>query len=806
MKPPLIKSLTRDHSPLSLRMLGYILLASSVFTLLATGIQVYSDYRSDVSLVESRMNLIETSYREPLARSLWSLDQKLMRVQLEGIHNLPDIVHLYLQIYPDQEVELGEIPGQAPTLQHTIELSYSTEDERFDLGKLTITASLEHIYASLRERIMIILGTQALKTFILSFFILWLFQYLVTRHITHIAGYAEKLNLNRLDQPLVLNRKPSRGEPDELERLQEALNRMRVTLKREIEKQQQDAAEIRKLSQAIEQSPSSVLICNRDWRIVYANRKFTEITHYELNELLNRHPKELTPLSQDSVDNESQWRNIENQVERTGKWQGEMHSTRKGGERFWEQVVITPIREEGDTATRHYLIMGEDISVRKRYEQQLLRQANYDLLTGLPNRLLALDRLKLALTQAKRDNNRVGIMFLDLDNFKTINDTLGHDAGDTLLIEASRRISGSLRGSSTVSRLGGDEFLIILPNLDDATGAERVAERILNAFRPAFSLGGQDVFVSTSIGIALFPDDSDNSSALLQHADAAMYQAKNKGKSAYHRYTPDIHETSHERLKLETLLRKALNRNELLLHYQPIVELPSRRITRVEALIRWDNPEHGLIPPDKFIPLAEESGVIISIGAWVIHTACRAARRWREVTGEDLAIAINVSPRQFRDPGFVDTVRAALNEHELPGSSLELEITERLLLDDSIETQSILRALDEMGVKLSVDDFGTGYSALSYLKSYPFDTLKIDRSFINDITVEEEDEALVNAIITMAHSLGLDVIAEGVEDESQLAFLIEKGCDMAQGYFFSRPMPPEDLLEWAQKNLNVPVS
>ena len=792
--------LTRKYSPLSLRMLGYILLASSIFTLLATGFQVWTDFRNDVSLVQSRMSLIETSYKEPLSRSLWSLDQKLMRVQLEGIKNLPDIVHLYLQVYPDQEIELGEIPADAPTLQHTIELSY-TSDETFELGKLTITASLEHIYATLKERILVILGTQSLKTFVLSFFILWLFQYLVTRHLTHIADYAERLNLNRLDQPLILDRHVGKGKPDELERLQEALNRMRVTLKQEVEKQQKDAAEIRKLSQAIEQSPSSVLICNRQWRIIYANRKFTEITHYDMNELLNRHPKELTPLSQDHADNEQMWRTIENQVERAGIWQGEMHSTKKGGEKFWEQVVITPIKEEGDRAPQHFLILGEDISVRKRYEQQLLRQANYDLLTGLPNRLLALDRMKLALAQAKRDNSRVGVMFLDLDNFKTVNDTLGHDAGDTLLIEASRRISGSLRGSSTVSRLGGDEFLIILPNLDDGASAERVADRILKAFRPAFSLAGQDVFVSTSIGIAIYPDDSDNSSALLQHADAAMYQAKNKGKSAWHRYTPDIHETSHERLKLETLLRKALNKQELLLHYQPIVELPSSRITRVEALIRWNNPEHGLIPPDKFIPLAEENGTIVPIGAWVIHTACQAARTWRDQTGAELVIAINVSPRQFRDPGFVGTVRAALSEHDLPGECLELEITERLLLDDSIETQSILNELDEMGVNLSVDDFGTGYSALSYLKSYPFDTLKIDRSFVNDVNTEDEDAALVTAIITMAHSLGLEVIAEGVEDAAQLQFLIRNHCDMAQGYFFSRPVPSDELLEWIRANL-----
>lgn len=795
----------RQTSPLSFRMLGTILVCSGFFTLFATGIQVYSDYSKDVSLVEQRMELIRNGYQTSLARSLWSLDQKLLRVQMQGILNLPDIVHLHLKIYPDTVIEMGALPQASDTRTHTIALQHQS-DEVYDLGELTITASMDEIYRQLRERILVIMTTQAFKTFFLSIIILWIFQYLVTRHLSKMAHYTLGLKIDALDQPpLMLDRKPSRGAPDELERVTEAINSMRISLLRDIEKQNQDAGEIRRLSLAIEQSPSSVLICDPRWHITYANQKFRQLTGHNLNMILGKHPKTLTLMSQDAEQNEQLWHNIEIQVERAGMWQGEMHSTRQSGERFWEQVVITPIRDDHGHTTQ-YLILGEDISVRKHYEQQLLKQANYDLLTGLPNRMLALDRLKLALAQSRRDQSLVGLMFLDLDNFKNINDTLGHDAGDALLVEASRRISSSLRGNSTVARLGGDEFLVILPGLDHPEDSDIVAERILAAFSVPFLLNGQELFISTSIGIALYPLDCDNSSALLQYADAAMYQAKSKGKSAYHRFSPDINQHTRERLQLDAYLRKALENRELSLNFQPIVETATGRLVGAEALLRWDHPTLGRVPPDKFIPLAEESGLIISIGEWVLETACAAAARWNRALGQKLSIAINVSPRQFRDQSFVDTVLRIIDRHELPGSQLELEITERLLLDNTLETYEILNALDQRGVRLSVDDFGTGYSALSYLKSYPFDSLKIDRTFVKDVNTEAEDAALVTAIITMAHSLGLKVIGEGVEDTAQLHFLRTKGCDYAQGYFYSRPVTEDEFIEWVQENQRARAS
>lgn len=795
--PKLLSRLTRFRasSPLSVRLLAYILLSSSLFTLVTSAVQVYSDYRQEVRLVNQRMRVIETSYRSSLSRSLWALDQKLLQVQMEGILSLPDIVYLKLQIYPDSEMVMGSIPKKASTMSRTFELTYKG-DEVYRLGKLTITASMKEIFSNLKRRVVVILTTQALKTFLISVLIIWIFQRFVTRHLSTMAAYARSFSLKNLDEPLTLERPDTEFyRRDELAQVTDAINQMRNRLKEDIERQAADAEEIHKLSLAIEQSPSSVLICDRHWRIEYANSKFMQLTGHQVSDIVGLHPGMLTKDTLPQRENQQLWQNIRLQVQRVGVWQGEVHSTRRSGERFWEQVVVTPIKDENGQPS-HILILGEDISIRKRYEQQLLRQANYDILTGLPNRMLALDRLKLALAQARREDQQVGVMFLDLDNFKHINDTMGHDAGDNLLIEASRRISSCLRGTSTVARLGGDEFLVILPGLRSPEVAEQVADRILQTFSPPFHLDGQEVFVTTSIGIAIYPADSDNSSTLLQHADAAMYQAKSKGKSAYERFAPEMKEISHERLQIESRLRRALELKELELYYQPIVDASSGDLIGAEALLRWNNPSMGLVSPDKFIPLAEETGMIIPIGEWVIAQACEAAQRWSSNGDTFLSIAVNVSPRQFRDPGFVNMVQETLRKNNLDARHLELEITERLILDNTIETAEILKRLDEMGVRLSVDDFGTGYSALGYLKSYPFDTLKIDKSFVRDVMTEQEDAALVKAIINMAHSLGLQVIAEGVEEGSQLHFLRQQGCDFAQGYYYNRPAPEKEFLEW----------
>lgn len=785
----------RTASPLSIRLLAWILLFSSAFTLLASGVQIYSDYRQDLHKIQQRLEVIESGYSSSLARSLWALDQKSLQTQLEGILSLPDIDHLRLRIEPDSEVIMGEMPPGDEVITHSFDLIYR-DDESFELGRVTITAGLHRVYTELQRRVGFIIATQFLTIFFISILILWIFRHLVTRHLTAMADYTRDLSLKNLSRPLKLDRPNTPGNRrDELGMVTDAINEMRERLTEDVERKERDAGEILKFSQAIEQSPSSVLICDRQWRIEYANRKFSQLTGHDLADIIGKHPSALIEQSMDSREAWHLWQAIRLQVKRVGVWQGEVNSVRRNGERYWEQLVVTPIKDNSDTTTG-YLILGEDVSIRKRYEQQLLRQANYDVLTGLPNRMLALDRLKLAIAQARRDESQVGVMFLDLDNFKHINDTLGHDAGDTLLIEAAKRVSSCLRGTSTVARLGGDEFLVVLPGLAGPDAACQVAERILKTFSTPFMLGGQEVFVTTSIGIATFPDDSDNSGTLLQHADAAMYEAKHKGKSAWERFAPEMKEVSHERLQMESRLRRAQELDEFELWFQPIVETATGHVTGAEALLRWNSPVMGLIMPDRFIPLAEETGMIIPIGRWVLEQACMAARRWQEATGRELQIAVNVSPRQFRDPEFVESTLEILTACDLPPNRLEMEITERLILDNSIETATILRQLDEAGIRLSVDDFGTGFSALSYLKSYPFDSLKIDKAFVADVMVSGDNASLVLAIINMAHSLKLTVVAEGVEEPAQQDFLREHHCDFAQGYLYSRPAPEPDFVAW----------
>lgn len=789
----------RTGSPLSFRLLAWILLFSSVFTLITSAIQLYSDYQKDLGQIDNRMRVVETGYASSLARSLWALDQKLLQTQMEGILSLPDIAHLRLRIEPDSELVMGQVARDAQTKSHSFDLIHHGDDV-FKLGELTVTADLDRVHRELKRKVGIILVTEFFKTFLVSILIIWIFQHFVARHLSTMANYARKISLTNLAEPLKLDRPDSQlNRQDELAQVTDAINQMRDRLNDDVARQERDAAEIRKFSKAIEQSPSSVLICDRQWRIEFANQKFTQLTGYNANAIIGKHPGALSDNAMEHRETRQMWQSIRLQVQRVGVWQGEVNSVRRNGERFWEQLIVTPIKNSDGQATG-YLILGEDISIRKRYEQQLLRQANYDILTGLPNRMLALDRLKLALAQARRENSLVGVMFLDLDNFKHINDTLGHDAGDNLLIEAARRVSSCLRGTSTVARLGGDEFLVILPGLTGASATSQVAERILKTFEPPYLLNSQEVFVTTSIGIAIFPTDSDNSGTLLQHADAAMYQAKHKGKSSYAHFAPEMKEVSHERLQMESRMRRALEQNEFELYFQPIVRTDTGALCSAEALIRWNNPSMGMVMPDRFIPLAEETGLITPIGEWVLQEACHKAMKWREITGTKVGVSVNVSPRQFRDQGFTTAVMNALGTSGLEAGTLELEITERLILDNTIETAEILRQLDNAGIRLSVDDFGTGYSALSYLKSYPFDTLKIDKSFVQDVMTEQDDASLVKAIINMAHSLGLTVIAEGVEDEAQTHFLQQEGCDYSQGYFYSRPMPEEEFEQWLRTN------
>lgn len=451
--------------------------------------------------------------------------------------------------------------------------------------------------------------------------------------------------------------------------------------------------------------------------------------------------------------------------------------------------------------TQYFTATIRDISERVMFEKHLAQLAYYDSLTGLPNRRLFHDRLSQAMKRAERNEKMVGIMFLDLDHFKDINDTLGHLFGDRLLQEVTQRLQQQIRKEDTVARLGGDEFTIILESISNIVDAEGVAKKILHVLRQPFQLGTQEVYVTSSIGITLYPMDDSDIEKLIMNADAAMFQAKSHGRNTYELYTAKILSGAAERLALETAFRKAVGAEDFLLqyqpeftlHYQPEIDRYSGEVVGAEALIRWQHPELGLLSPGYFIALAEETGLIVRLGEWVLRTACKQAVAWRKAGFPAFHVAVNVSALQFKSPDIVQQIRKVLEDTGLEARYLELELTESMIFDKTDELVAILRELKMMGITLSIDDFGTGHSSLSNLQLLPVDKVKIDQSFVHNITTSEQDAAIVVGIIEMAHKLGLKVVAEGVETEEQLAYLHSHGCDIMQGYHLSRPMASKDF-------------
>lgn len=465
---------------------------------------------------------------------------------------------------------------------------------------------------------------------------------------------------------------------------------------------------------------------------------------------------------------------------------------RHDGEYRWIMNVGAPYEDlNGDFAG--FVGTCDDITERKRYESQLERQANYDDLTGLPNRNLLQDRLSQALIFARRKNRSLAVLFIDLDHFKNINDGLGHDAGDALLALVAARLVGNVREGDTVARQGGDEFVLLLPEIRAEEDVPEITQKLVKAMSAPFDIGGRELHITCSIGIASYPKDGEDRQTLLKNADAAMYSAKKMGRNNAQYYSAEMNVRAMDRLVLENGLHHALERDEFLLHYQPQVDLRSGEIVGMEALVRWQHPELGLISPAMFIPVAEDSGLIVELGEWVLRSACAQNKAWQLAGLKPVSVAVNLSARQFRQPGLVEKVVAILDETGLDPACLELELTESLVMQDVEKTIATLGKLKAMGIKLSIDDFGTGYSSLSYLKRFPIDTLKIDQSFVRDITTDPDDAAIAKSIISMAHDMQLRVIAEGVETEAQKSFLQQRHCDEMQGYLFSRPVPAAEF-------------
>jgi diguanylate cyclase (GGDEF)-like protein/PAS domain S-box-containing protein len=479
-------------------------------------------------------------------------------------------------------------------------------------------------------------------------------------------------------------------------------------------------------------------------------------------------------------------------LEQRGSRSVELRWQHRDGSWRWLEVKGTNLLHQ--PGVRGIVLNARDISRHKSLEAQLVQRALHDQLTGLPNRMLFMDRLEQALERSARRGKFAAVLFLDLDRFKLVNDNLGHDHGDQLLVQVADRLRGCLRRVDTIARIGGDEFTVLLEDVGVSADAALVAERIIEAFRGSFRIENQEIFVGASIGIALGGrDQGTTAQGLLRNADIAMYRAKANGRACFEVFKSSMRETVKGRLKMETELRRALDRGELRLHYQPQVDLRSARIVGLEALVRWEHPERGLVPPGSFIPMAEETGLILPIGRWVLETACRQAAIWRADTevGLDLVMAVNLSPREFRHPRLVQDVGQVLAESGLDASGLEVEITEGTAMGDADATVKTLEHLKAIGIRLAIDDFGTGYSSLGYLKRFPIDVLKVDRSFVAGLPANRGDAAIVRAVVGLTRALGLKAVAEGVETTEQLAELRGLGCDQGQGYLFGRPTATE---------------
>ena len=545
---------------------------------------------------------------------------------------------------------------------------------------------------------------------------------------------------------------------------------------------------LRLRNRAIEASLNAVIITDLDGNIEYVNPAFETMTGYSVDEVVGRNCRFL----QDDDRLQSGVSALRDAIRLREEGSALLRNYRKDGALFWNDVHIAPVRTPDGVVT-HFVGVLNDITEIKRYEKELERQANVDPLTELANRNVLKDRIRQAIAYAERHGAFIAIGFMDLDNFKFVNDSLGHSVGDELLRCVAERLVGCLRGQDTVARYGGDEFAFVLVEQKDERSVATLMERMLKAVDRPFEVGGHKLYVSCSVGLSCYPKDGGDIDTLLKNADAAMYRAKDRGRNNVQFYTPSMNRRVMERFALEAQLRQALSHDEFTLHYQPKVDLRSGCIVGAEALLRWHPASGGSIPPDVFIPLAEETGLIVPIGEWVLHTACSHNRTLQDAGLPSMHVAVNISARQFEAQTLVRLVRQALQVSGLDARYLELELTESLVMRNPVEVIDILGELKEMGLRLSIDDFGTGYSSLSYLQRFPVDRLKIDKSFVRDIGADPNDAIIARAVISLGHSLGLSVIAEGVSNEEQLGFLRENGCDEMQGYYFSEPLPFDQL-------------
>jgi len=558
--------------------------------------------------------------------------------------------------------------------------------------------------------------------------------------------------------------------------------------------QQEMEAQMQLLASAVQHSGEAILITDVENNIITVNPAFTRLTGYTAEEVVGQNPRLLSAGRTTQEEYARMW----DALVRIGFWQGEIWDRRKDGETYPKWLSISVIRDD-DGKIRYHVAHFTDVSSERAAEERLHHMAHHDVLTGLPNRLNLKGRLEQAMAVARRDGRRVAVLFIDLDRFKVVNDTLGHHIGDELLIEVAKRLSQSVRDSDVVARLGGDEFVIMLSGIDHTSAVAMVAEKLVHSVGESYQIGGYDLYTSPSIGIAMFPTDGNDDETLMKNADAAMYHAKMAGRNNFQFFDAKMNDSALERLKIEHSLRQALGRDEFRLHYQPIIDMTTGKVAGLEALVRWQHPEKGLLPPAKFIGIAEETGLIQPLGEWVLWAAGRQLAEFSAAGISGVKMGVNISAIQMRNGNLPLLVGGVIEAFGLNPTDLVFEITESVAMEQPEETVRILDILHSMGIVVAIDDFGTGYSSLSYLRMFPINHLKLDRSFVVEIGDDTDGSVICDATIGLAHNLGLKVVAEGVETTAQLEYLRSRGCDQVQGYLFSRPVPADEVLAFIRQ-------
>lgn len=581
-----------------------------------------------------------------------------------------------------------------------------------------------------------------------------------------------------------------------IRRLEQSSRKLKLAnnrLNRTVEELTKAGEQLQLAAQVFEESREAITITDSEANIITVNEAFTRITGYLPEEVAGKNPKILQSGRHGLEFYRSMWASIT----KHGHWQGEIWNKRKNGEIYPERLSISAVTNQSQETT-HYIAVFSDATDDVRSAEKIQRLAYYDTLTSLPNRILLMDRLELAIAHAKRSGCKCAVLFLDMDHFKNINDALGHSLGDQLLASVATRLRECVREGDTVARMGGDEFVVILDDITETNGVLLVAQKVLQFLSEPHDIDGRSIHATPSIGISIYPDDGADKETLIMHADAAMYHAKENGRNDFQFFIPSMKAKVTERLFIESDLRNALEQKQFILHYQPQVDIATGKIVGAEALVRWNHPVAGFVSPAKFIPIAEESGLIIPLGEWILHEACQQNLKWQEAGFPPISIAVNLSAVQFRQKNLCQSIAKVLKNTGLEPHYLELELTEGLIMSNADSTINTLNDFKATGIRISIDDFGTGYSSLSYLKHFPIDYLKIDQSFIRDITTDPDNAAITTAIINMARGLNLRTIAEGVETSEQLKFLRLHSCDVVQGYYFSKPVPAAEFTDILQ--------